>query len=99
MANSTSKHILGTAANLLGFCLFVITSLHASNKAASSIIDEITTSIAFFLSLSGLFSFISIRTQDPAREERLEKVADYLFVLSLVGIIIIILLLFLNIIH
>ena len=32
MKRNTSPHILNTAANLLGFCLFVITSLHISNK-------------------------------------------------------------------
>ncbi len=93
MANNTSQHILPTSANLLGFCLFVITSLHLTNKATSSVIDEFTSIIALLLACSCLFSFISIRTTDPGREEKFESIADYLFIISLIGIVIIILLL------
>jgi hypothetical protein len=96
MATKTSKHILNTAANLLGFCLFVITSLHITNKSASSIIDEVASIIALLLSFSCLFSFISIRSKRELQEEKLEKVADYLFLLSLLGIIAIISLLIFN---
>ena len=32
MANNTSQHILNSSASLLGFCLFVITSLHITNR-------------------------------------------------------------------
>jgi len=32
MSNKTSQHILGTSANLIGFCLFIITSLHLTKK-------------------------------------------------------------------
>jgi len=91
MANKTSQHILGTATNLVGFCLFVITSLHITNYAAGSIIDELTSVIALLLILSCLFSFFSIRTPSEKREERLENIADYLFATSLVGIFLIIL--------
>jgi hypothetical protein len=45
MANKTSKHILATAANLLGFCLFIITSLHLTNKSENNLIDEFTSII------------------------------------------------------
>jgi len=93
MANKTSQHILSTSANLLGFCLFVITSLHAIDKATSTFVDELTSVIALFLTASCFFSFISIRTKEPAKEQRLETIADYLFVISLAGILIIILLL------
>jgi hypothetical protein len=93
MAKGTSQHILSTAANLLGFCLFVITSLHITNKAATSLIDEFTSMIAFFLAFSCLLSFFSIRTKNAVRENRLESVADYLFIASLIGIVIVVLLL------
>ncbi|HMK04826.1 MAG TPA: hypothetical protein VK489_11565 [Ferruginibacter sp.] len=93
MANNTSQHILGTAANLLGFCLFVITSLHISDTSKTSIIDEFTSFIALSLAISCLFSFISIRTQNQATEKRFETIADYLFITSMAGIVIIILLL------
>lgn len=96
MANKTSQHILNTSANLLGFCLFVITSLKISNKVESSRIDEFTSVIALLLSVSCFFSFVSIRTKNQMKEQRFETVADYLFIISLVGILVVILLISLN---
>lgn len=96
MANNTSQHILSTSANLLGFCLFVITSLHVANKAETSIIDELTSGIAILLTLSCMFSFVSIRTDNLKSEQNFETIADYLFLTSLTGIFIIILLIALN---
>jgi len=92
MANTTSQHILNTSANLLGFCLFVITSLHITNYSEASLVDEFTSLIAILLVFSCMFSFVSLRTSNEAREKRLETVADYLFVTSLTGILIIVLL-------
>jgi hypothetical protein len=96
MANNTSNHILNTSANLLGFCLFVITSLHISNRAEAHYIDELTSVIAVLLAFSCIFSFVSIRTTNLKREKLLERIADYLFVVALVGILLIILLIALN---
>jgi len=93
MTKSTSQHILGTSANLLGFCLFVITSLHIRDSAESTIIDEFTSVIALLLAISTFFSYASIRTAHPEREQRMEKIADYFFIASLFGITSIILLL------
>lgn len=90
MPNKTSPHILNTAANLLGFCLFVITSLHISNKTQGSLIDEFTSLVAVFLAISCLLSFFSIRTENSRTEQRLELLADYLFIFSLAGILFII---------
>jgi len=99
MANNTSQHILNTSANLLGFCLFVITSLHLSTKVELSRIDEFTSVVALLLTLSCFFSFFSIRTKNNNKEKRFETIADYLFMLSLTGILIIILLITLNFIN
>ncbi|WP_442589441.1 hypothetical protein ACSBL2_25800 [Pedobacter sp. AW31-3R] len=96
MAKTTSQHILNTAANLLGFCLFVITSLHIANMTENHLIDEFTSVIAVLLTCSCLFSFASLRTSDLEKERKLETIADYLFIISLVGILIIILLITLN---
>jgi hypothetical protein len=79
LANNTSQHILSTSANLLGFCLFIITSLHFTSKTENSWIDEFTSVIALMLTLSCIFSFVSIRTHDEKQEHFLEKIADYLF--------------------
>jgi hypothetical protein len=96
MANNTSQHILNTSANLLGFCLFVITSLHIADKIESHLIDEFTSVIALMLTISYVFSFISIKTKSSQREVRLETIADYFFMGSLIGIFVIILLITLN---
>ena len=91
MANNTSQHILSASANLLGFCLFVITSLRISNRLESRFIDLLNASIAILLNVSCVFSFISIRSSKEIRERRLELIADYLFIISLIGILLIIL--------
>lgn len=95
MAKKTS-HILNTSANLLGFCLFVITSLHIANRTETHLIDEFTSAIAVILTFSCFCSYIAIRTKIPHREQRMETVADYLFVLSLLGILAIIILIACN---
>jgi len=81
---------------LLGFCLFVITSLHVTDKSASTFIDEFTSIIALLLTFSCMCSFVSIRTKDESKEQQFEKAADYLFIISLIGIVVIILLLVLK---
>lgn len=90
MANNTSPHILSTSANLLGFCLFIITSLHFSNQTENSLIDEFTAIIALLLTVSSIFSFVSIRTKNEKKEQSLELIADYFFIVSLLGIFLII---------
>ena len=96
MANNTSQHILGTSANLLGFCLFIITSLRIADKIETHLIDEFTSVIALMLTFSCVFSFISIKTKYARREIVMENIADYFFIASLIGILVIILLITLN---
>jgi hypothetical protein len=96
MANNSSPHILNTAANLLGFCLVVITSLHIANEIETHIIDELTAVVALCLTVSCGLSFISIRSVNGKRQERLEAIAEYFFMGSLFGILVIILLITLN---
>ncbi len=93
MKNNTSQQILPTAANLIGFCLFVITSMHVSDKAASSMVDDFVSIITLFLTTSCLLSFLSIRSSIESRSNNYEKMAEFLFVGSLIGLLIIILLL------
>lgn len=96
MANKTSQHILSTSANLLGFCLFIITALHLTDANETSIIDEFTSVIAILLIISTVFSFISIRTMDNKKEALLEKIADYFFLVSLLGIFLVVLIILVN---
>ncbi len=96
MANNTSQHILNTSATLLGFCLFVITSMRMGNREQTHLIGEATSIIAVFLTFSCGFSFISLKTEIPERERLLEKIADYLFMFALAGILGVILMITLN---
>ena len=99
MANKTSQHILNTSANLLGFCLFVITSLRIAKLTEIVFIDNLTSIVAVLLTLSCVFSFASIRTSNPSKETRLETIADYFFMASLIGILVIIMLIVFNIVQ
>lgn len=96
MPTKTSQHILGTAANLLGFCLFIITSLHLTDASKNAMMDEITSGVAFLLVISSFLSFLSIRSKKPARSEKLERYAEYFFVASLIGIFLTIIFLLAN---
>lgn len=96
MANKTSSHILNSAGNLLGFCLFVITSLRIANLVVSHYIDEFTSVIAVLATLSCILSFMSIKTNNPIKERRFEAIAENIFILTLLGILVIILLISLN---
>jgi hypothetical protein len=42
------------------------------------------------LAVSCIFSFLSIRTEKLVLENRLETIADYLFLVALIGLIIVI---------
>lgn len=86
MSNKTSQHILGTAANLLGFCLFVIASFHVSKSSEQTLIDEFTSVVAILLAVSCIFSFLSLRSEGIDATRRLETIADYLFFIALIGI-------------
>lgn len=84
--NNASQHILSTSENLLGFCLFIITSLHLTNKTENNLVDEFTSIVALLLTVSSFLSFITIKTKKAKREFILEQISDYLFVTSLIGI-------------
>lgn len=93
MSNRTSQHILPTAANLLGFCLIVITSLHLSSATSNSIIDEVASIVAVLLCISVMFSFASIKTGSFIWTKRWEAVAETLFGIAIAGIALIVLVL------
>ena len=99
MSNNTPQQILPTAANLIGFSLFVITSMHVSDKAAVSWVDEFVSVITLMLTFSCLFSFIAIRTKVDNRRVQMEMFSEYTFIFSLLGILMIILLLVFGIIQ
>ena len=88
MANNTSQHILGTASNLLGFCLVITTSIKVSTWKDKTLIDEFTGLAALFLIACCIFSFLSLRTSREKVEKRLETIAEWLFFIALILIFI-----------
>ncbi|WP_440135171.1 hypothetical protein [Chitinophaga sancti] len=81
-----SPHILNTSTNLLGFCLIVLTSIKVAGFNHVTIIDDITGVAALLLMASCLLSFLSLRSSKPVWSEKLETVADYIFLSALICI-------------
>jgi predicted membrane channel-forming protein YqfA (hemolysin III family) len=81
--NEKSPHILNAASNLLGICFIVLTSLKLLNKTSKTIIDEVTLGAIILFMSSCIFSFLSLRSNTTAGE-KLERVADYMFIAGLV---------------
>jgi len=83
MAENKSPHILNTSATLLGLCFIVLTSIKISKMRDSTLIDE-TTALAIVLFMaSSLLSFLSMR-REKGVEDRLEKIADFVFLSGLI---------------
>ena len=83
MPQSKSPHILSTSSNLLGFCLIVMTSLKISDHAEATVLDELTGIASVLLMASCILSFLSMRTIQAHRAERLERTADVVFLTGL----------------
>ncbi len=83
MRRDTTPHILNTSSNLLGFCLIVMTSLRLSDKAETTFLDELTGAASVLLMASCALSFLSMRSRNEARSERLENKADIVFIAAL----------------
>jgi hypothetical protein len=81
-----SPHILNTSTNLLGFCLIVLTSIKVAGFNHVTVIDDITGVAAILLMASCLLSFLSLRSSKQEWSEKLETVADYIFLSALVCI-------------
>lgn len=91
-----SPHILSTSANLLGFCLVILTSLKISNYSESTRIDEFTGLASVLLIASCILSFLSMKSKDVIQSEKIESVADVIFLLALIFIFITILIVSFN---
>lgn len=82
--------MFNASTNLLGFCLVVLTSLHVTDRTEHSIADEVTSLVILLLTLSCLFSFLSIRTPNEKHQVRYERLADVLFFACLAGIFVVV---------
>lgn len=86
--NNKAPHILNTSTNLLGFCLIVLTSIKVARFNHATIIDDSTGAASLLLMGSCILSFLSMRKEEEKenRSKKLEKIADYCFLLALVCI-------------
>jgi uncharacterized membrane protein SirB2 len=75
-----SHHIIDSAATLLGVSLIIVTAVHITGKAASSIADELSFAAALLFLVSCGASHRAI----SKREERFEYFADKVFAVALV---------------
>lgn len=83
MPENRSPHILSTSANLLGICFIVLTSLKKLNLTDDSLIDEFAVAAVIFFMTSSILSFVSMR-RERNQSQKLEKVADFVFLSGLV---------------
>jgi hypothetical protein len=74
-----TDHILEAAASLLGVALLIVTAVHITGKAGSSIADELSFAAAILFIGSCIASHRAITRAD----ERFERLADKVFALAL----------------
>lgn len=79
-----STHVLPTASNLMGFCLIVQASLHASGYSEKTHMDEVTAVATCLFMAACLFSYLAIRARSNARRSsKYETIADVNFIAGL----------------
>ncbi len=93
-----TSHILQSAANLIGVCLIIITGLRVSGVANSTILDEVAAVSSVLLSISIIYSYISMR-HDASRVARYRDIADYSFMAGITLLVITVVSMAFNIIH
>ena len=76
-----SKHILPTAANLLGLCFVILGMVRVYAVGHQTLLDEMAASSMLLFLSACLFSYASIRAKN--KSERYEKIADVLFIIGL----------------
>jgi uncharacterized membrane protein SirB2 len=75
-----SHYIIDSAATLLGVALLIVTAVHITGKAATSIVDELSFAAALLFLGSCGASHLAISKSD----DRFERLADNVFALALV---------------
>jgi hypothetical protein len=76
-----AKHILPTAANLLGLCFILLSYIKLAKLAAETIIDESLGLVIVLFLFSSIFSYASMRSH--RRSETYERIADIVFLIGL----------------
>jgi hypothetical protein len=76
-----AKHILPTAANLLGLCFVLLSYIRIAKLGAETIIDESLGLVIVLFLFSSIFSYASMRSY--RRSEIYERIADIVFIIGL----------------
>jgi hypothetical protein len=76
-------YIIDSAATLLGVSLLIVTAVHITGKAATSIADELSFGAALLFLGSCFLSHRAISKSD----DRFERVADKIFALGLIALL------------
>lgn len=81
-----SSYIFTASAALVGVCLTVISLIHEKNLPhhSSTIADDLLTLDSLGFLVSCILSYLALRKDRFEPHPKLEKVADFLFILSLV---------------
>ncbi|MFM2207224.1 MAG: hypothetical protein RL213_1199 [Bacteroidota bacterium] len=87
MNKDLAQVMLNTAANLLGFCLIVITTLRMKDVEEARFVDKLMMLVTLLLAVSCVLSFAVLHRTDN-RLKRLYSWAGYFFMASLVGILV-----------
>lgn len=80
--DNKSPHILNASSNLLGICFILLTTLRILGKSQTTIIDEITFVAIVLFMASCLLSFLAIRKK-TTQSQKLELIADIIFLAGL----------------
>ena len=86
MNNGKPPHILNASSNLLGICFILITGLKLTKLSSTTLADEISLFAALTFLSACLLSYLSIRIEKETM--RLERWADYLFIIGMVSLFI-----------
>lgn len=86
-----SGHIFSVSAGLVGVCLTVIGvfRLVGGSGRLTTWADDVPAIDAFVFLVSCLLAYLALRSNSPARRQRLERVADVIFLLGLTAMVVI----------
>src|ERR1700754_1292055 len=77
-AGTRSIHIMNVSSSLIGICLVIIASIRVFGQAEKTVVDQITAIAALCFMTSCMLSFLSIRNNSK-RHEKMENIADLIF--------------------
>lgn len=89
MNNGKPPHILNASSNLLGICFIIITGLRLTNLHSTTLAYEVSLFAALNFLSACVLSYLSIRIEKET--VRLERWADYLFLVGMISLFIAIL--------